>query len=112
MNIGALVPSESDVAKLPRLPRFEHSLDRASGCEDAVGVGIADDFVKLQQIDMVGLKAFQRFADLRGRSRFVAAIDLCHQECLLPVTIAQSLAHANLALTAVVIPAVVEKVDA
>ena len=31
----------------------------ASGSEDAVRVGIANDLVKLQQIDAVGLQAFQ-----------------------------------------------------
>jgi hypothetical protein len=46
------------------------------------------------------------------RSRFlVAAVDFGHQESPLAIAVAQRLAHANLALAAVVVPAVVEKVD-
>ena len=40
------------------------------------------------------------------------AIDLGHQERLLTVTVAQRLAHANLTLPIVIVPAVVEEIDA
>jgi hypothetical protein len=49
--------------------------------------------------------------NLSGGGVLVSAIDLCHQEHLLPVTIAERLAHPNLADAAVVIPAVIHEGD-
>src|ERR1700686_1753844 len=49
---------------------------------------------------------------LLGGGLLSLAIDLGHQESLLTVTVAQRLAHANLALPIVIVPAVVEEVDA
>ena len=47
-----------------------------------------------------------------ARRRLLTAIDLGHQERSLTVSVSQSLPHALLALAPVVIPTVVEKVDA
>src|ERR1700691_3197562 len=50
--------------------------------------------------------------DLFCRGYAVSAIDLCHQECFLPIAVAQRSTHAEFTFSTVVIPAVVEKVDA
>ena len=76
------------------------------------GIVVANHFVKLQQIDGVGLQAAQGLVDLPGRALAGAAIDLGHEERFLAVSIAQGLAHADFAGAAVVVPAVVEEVDA
>src|ERR1700758_3229638 len=60
---------------------------------------------------MIGLQPLQRFIELGCCSRLSATVDLGHQKSLLPITIAQSLAHANLALASVVVPAVIQKID-
>src|ERR1700674_1957397 len=44
-------------------------------------------------------------------SSFISAIDFGHQKGLLSITIAQRFAHSNFALSAVVVPAVIEKID-
>src|SRR5579884_304905 len=111
MDLRDLVSGESDVANFSCLLRFHSSFHPAARCEDPLRIIHANDFVELQQIDVIGLKAAKRFVDLiAGRFR-VAAIDFRHEESFLAITIAQSLAHANLALSTVVIPAVVEEVD-
>src|ERR1700694_4421640 len=88
MDVRALVPGESDEANLPGFLRLQDGLHRASGGKNAVGIGIANDLVKLEQINSVGLEALQRIIDLTCCSRLVSAVDLRHQECLLPIAVA------------------------
>ena len=59
MNVGTLVAGEADVSDLPLLLGFEHGLHAAATGEDAVGIGVANHFVKLQQVNVVGLQAAQ-----------------------------------------------------
>src|SRR5216684_8074391 len=66
----------------------------------------------LNQVDAVGLQTLQRFVELPRGFGFRAAVDLRHQERLPPVAVAKRLAHADLAGAFVVVPAVVEEVDA
>ncbi len=73
---------------------------------------IADDLVMLHEIDAVGLEASKRLIQLSRRLDFRPSVDLCHQEDVLPVAIAQRIAHPYFARAVVVIPAVVEEVDA
>src|SRR5690348_4668292 len=61
---------------------------------------------------MIGLKASQGLVDLCQRSLAIATINLRHQKCFLAIAVAERLSHANLALTAVIVPAVVEEVYA
>jgi len=61
VDVGTLVSSESDVADLSLLLRFEDGLHAAAFREDAVGIGVADDLVKLEKIDVIGLEAAQGF---------------------------------------------------
>src|SRR5208283_4689719 len=88
-----------------------HSFQCASDGKNAFRVGVADYFVKLEKINPVGLKAAQGFIDLASSGRFRASIDLGHEKGLLTIAVAQSVAHADFTLAAVVVPTVVEKID-
>jgi hypothetical protein len=68
--------------------------------------------MELQKINYVRLQAAQRLLDLSGGGVLIPAIDLRHQEDLLPVTIAERLAHPDLTDTVVVVPAVIHESDA
>ena len=65
MDRRALVAGEADVADLALLARPQHGLQRAAWREHALGIVHADDLVELQQVDVIGLQALQRFLDLR-----------------------------------------------
>src|SRR6266436_819390 len=106
------VAGETDVADLAGFFRFEDGFHTAAGSEDALRVGDANDFVELEKINVVGLKAAQRFIELRCGGLAGLAIDFGHEEGLLTVAVAQRLAHADLTAAAIVVPAVVEEVDA
>src|SRR3974390_1433222 len=112
MYIGTLVPGESYVAELTLLLGLEHGLHAPAFAEDAVGIAIADHFVKREQIDVVGLEAPERFFELLRSGLFRLAVDLGHQEWFLPVALEQGFAHGGFALSAVVVPTVGEKFDA
>src|SRR6266849_2570416 len=111
MNVGTFVACEADVANLSRLLCFEHSFYRSACGKNAVRIVVANYFVELQKIDAIGLKAAQRLADLARSRSFRAPVDLGHEKCFLPIAVTQSIAHADFALAAIVIPAVVEKIE-
>src|SRR5207249_9835026 len=112
MNRGVFVPRESDVADLTGLLGLEHGLLRTALSEDPVRVLQADDLMVLHQINMIGLQALERFVDLLGSSLLRAAVDLGHEENFVPVTVAQGLAHADLAAAVMVVPGIIHKGDA
>jgi hypothetical protein len=66
----------------------------------------------LHEIDVGDLEALERFVDLAGGDGFAAAVDFCHEEGFVTVAIEQGLTHADFALAAVIVPGVIEKVDA
>src|SRR5690242_16696994 len=105
MDVGALMSGKANKSDLSYLLRLLCGFHRTTRRKHSVRVGIANDFVKLQQIDRVSLESLQRLVQLLAGSRFGAAIDLGHQERLLAVAIAQSPSHANFALAVVVVPA-------
>ena len=61
---------------------------------------------------MIGLQPAERFVDLLGRARLGVAVNLGHQECFLPIPVLQRFPHADFAVAAVVVPAIVEEIDA
>ena len=67
--------------------------------------------MELEQIDSVSLQAAERLVDLGRGGCLCAPIDLGHEKRLLPIAVAQRVAHADFTLAAVVAPAVVEKID-
>jgi len=73
-------------------------------------VGVANDFVKLNQIDPIGLQPAERVVQLLCGGLGVAPINLGHQKYFLAVPVAQGFAHSDFADAAVVIPGVIEKV--
>ena len=57
MNVRILVAGEADEAHFARFLCLEHGFHGAAVGEDAVGVFETNHFVKLHQVDMVGLQA-------------------------------------------------------
>src|SRR6266446_4305028 len=112
MDIRTLVAREADVADLARLLRLQDGLHPSAYGKNAIRVRVANHFMELEKIDPLSLKAAQRLVDLTGSSGFGAPVDLGHQKCFLAITVAQRVAHADFTLAAVVVPAVVEKIDA
>src|SRR5712671_4999826 len=111
MNVGTLVACEANVANLAGLLRVEHCFHRSALGKNAVRIVVANYFVELQKIDVIGLKAAQRLADLARSRSFRAPVDLGHEKCFLPIAVAQRVAHAYFAIAAIVVPAVVEKIN-
>src|SRR6266404_583889 len=86
VNGRVLVSRKSDVTDLACLFRFQHRFKGPARSKEAIRVLHADIFMKLNEVDVVRLKPLQRFVDLHGSRLFRAAVELCHQECLLAVT--------------------------
>src|SRR6202049_3380980 len=74
MDVGALVTGESDIAHFAGLSRLEHRFNRAARRENQLGVGVANDFVKLNEIDSIGLQPAERVVQLLGGGRCVAPV--------------------------------------
>ena len=73
------------------------------------GIGLADHLVDLHEVDAIGAQALERLLELAlGRSGG-AAVELRHEKDAVAVSVRERLAHAALALAAVVVPAVVEE---
>src|SRR5208282_3030316 len=112
MNVWTLVTREADKTNLACLFGFQYGLHRTAFSKNAIRIRIANHFMELEQVNSIRLQPPQRFIELVYGCRFGSAIDLGHQKSLLTITMPQRIAHANFALSPVVIPAVVEKIDA
>src|ERR1700752_1075664 len=111
MNVRTFVAGEPDKTHLARFLGFERGLHATAFSKDTVWIRISNDFVELQQVNSIGLQSSQRFVELDCCRGFGSAVDLGHQKGPLAVTVAKGFAHSNFALSAVVVPAVVEKID-
>src|SRR5215472_9004279 len=111
MNVGAFVAGETDEPEFPGLLRFQDSFQRATRGKDAVRIGAANHFVKLKEVEVVGLEATEGLVNLARRGRLSAPVDFGHEEHPLAIAVAESFAHPDFAFTAVVVPTVVQKID-
>ena len=57
MDVRVFVSRKSDVADLARFFRFQQGGIRAFLIEDPIGVFVAQNFVVLDEVDVVGLQA-------------------------------------------------------
>src|SRR5947199_1149566 len=112
MDRGTLVSCEADVPDPPRILRLEGRLNRTPLGEDSVRILHSDDLVELQEVDDVRLEPPERLLDLPGGRRPRLPVNLGHQESSLPVAVPEGLPHADLALPLIVVPGVVEEIDA
>src|SRR5580692_9055713 len=110
MNVRALVPGKTNVTDFSLLPGSERRLHTAALSKNSRRISFANDFVKLQQIDVIGLQPPKRLFQLLLSRLSGLCIDLGHEKSLLTITIAQRFAHADFADSAVVVPAVVQEV--
>src|SRR5216684_1739375 len=112
MDDWAFVACEADVANLASLSRLQDGLHPSAFGKNAIRVGVANHFVELEKIDPVSLKAAQRLVDLTSSGGFGASVDLGHEKRFLTIAVAQRVTHADFTLATVVVPAVIEKIDA
>ena len=112
MDVRIFVAGESDVADFAGFLCGECRFHGAAVGEDAVGIVEANDFVVLDEINVIGLQAFEAGFDLAFGSLFGAAIDFRHQKNFLAIAVFQSFAHEDFALAFVVVPTVVHEGDA
>ncbi len=112
MDGGTLVAGEADVPDLARALRREHRFQRPVRPEYTLRIRHADHFMELHEVDAVGLQPAERFLDLLRGALLAAAVDLGHQKRFIAIPVAQRFSHAELARATVVVPAVVEEVDA
>src|SRR6266851_2771767 len=112
MDVWTLVACEADVANLASLSRLQDGLHPSAFRKNTIRVGVANHFVELEKIDPVSLESAQRLVDLTRSRSFGASIDLGHKKRFLAIAVTQRVAHADFTLAAVVVPAVVEKIDA
>src|SRR5689334_3068753 len=112
MYVRIFVSSESDVTDFPGRARFKQCGVRSLAVKDTVWIVKPDDLMMLDQIDVVDTEATQRFFKLSGSLLFGPSINLGHHKSAFAIAIAQRLAHAFFALAFVVVPTVVEKINA
>src|SRR5438876_1261600 len=112
MDRRTLVSREADVTDPPSVLRLEGRLDRPAVGEDPVRILHPDDLVELQEVDDVRLEPSERLPDLPGGSRPRLAVDLRHQEGSLSIAVPEGLSLADLAPPLIVVPGVVEEIDA
>src|SRR5438132_4976616 len=112
MHVGVLVPRESDVANSTRIASLDQRGVGPLLVKDPVRVLVPENLVVLDEVDAIDPEPPERFFQLAGRLLLRTAIDLRHEKGLLAVAVAQGLSHADLARPFVVVPAVVEEVDA
>src|SRR5579871_5631754 len=112
VNSRVFVAGKADVAKLARLTRLDQGRVRTLLIEDSMRVFEPDDLMVLDQVDPVSLQAPEGLVQLSSGLRLRPAIDLSHQEYLVPVPFAEGPAHPDLAGSIVVVPGVVHEVNA
>src|SRR5260370_30696582 len=112
MYARIFVASESDVANLPSFARFKERGVRSLRMKDTVRIVKPDDLVVLDQINVGGLQTLKRCVELFAGFFPGSSIDLGHHKRTVAVAVTQRPAHAFLTLSIVVVPTVVEKVDA
>ena len=112
MDCGVLVAGEANVPDLAGFASGNRGFDCAADAEDAVGIFHPDDLMELHKVDHVCLQTAQRLFELLIIRVRGAAVHLGHEQDLLPVAVAECLAHANLGQAVAVIPAVVHESDA
>ena len=87
VDLRALVAGEADVADLAGLLRLLEDIDDVAGTEGLLRIARADDFVDLHEVDVVGLQAMKRIVELLLGGGGGAAVDLGHEEGLLPIAV-------------------------
>src|SRR5205085_1203615 len=88
MNVWTLVSGKADVTNLALFFRFECRLQASARAQNSCRISFANHLVELQQINMVGLQAAQRFFELLHGGFPSLAVNLGHEERLLPIAIA------------------------
>src|SRR5437879_7201728 len=111
MDARVFVSRETDVTNFAGLSSSNKSGIGSIGIENAVRIFVAENFVVLDQVNLVHTEPLQRFIQLPCGGLFRAAVNFGHQESLRAIPVAQRFSHPVLAGAIVVVPTVVEKID-
>ena len=81
VELRVLMAGKADIADFSLTLCVDHGLQCTTLSKDPVRIVSTDNFMELQEINMIGLESRKRFVDLAGGRDPVAAVNLCHQEC-------------------------------
>ena len=112
VDVGALVAGEADKANLALFPGLLQHLDDVTRLKSLLRVSHANHFMNLDQVDMVRLEPGQGLLQLLLSRGAGASVELCHQESFVAIAVGEGFPHALLAGAVVVVPAVIEKINA
>ena len=112
MHARIFMAGEADIPNLAGIACLHKCGVGSFIIKDAMRIFVPQNFMMLDEIDALDLQTLKRFIQLPGRFLLRTAIDFRHDKCLFAVAIAKRFAHADLARPFVVIPAVVQEVNA
>ena len=113
VNAGIFVSGESDRPHFPLLLSLQQRLSRAARGEDQVRISFVNHFVDLPDVQVIGLQSPQRFFQLLHGHIFAASVsaDFGHDHGLVALPFQRGAQHF-FAVTVVIVPGIVEEVDA
>ena len=111
VDAGVFVAGEADEAEFAGFAGGDGGREGGARGEDGFGVGHADDFVELNEVDDVGLEAAEGVFELGVEAFGGVAVGLGHEEDLVAVAVAEGLSHALFGAASVVVPGVVHEGD-
>jgi hypothetical protein len=100
---------KSYISNLAGFFRILHGFHSAAFRKDPIRVFHSYYFVKLHQVDTVGLQSFEGLVNLVSSRAFCAAVDLAHEKHFVAITVTKGLSHTDLAASVMVIPTVIHK---
>src|SRR5581483_1894814 len=109
MDMRVLVSGEADEPEFAGLLGLDERGVGAVLGEGTIRIFVADYFVMLDEVDVVGLQTAEGFVELFGGFLFGSAVNFGHEEDLVAVTIAERLAEAGLTEAVVVVPGIVHE---
>src|SRR6266849_3793324 len=112
MHPRIFMAGESDVPQLAGLARRDQGGVGPVFVKDSMRIFETKNFMMLDKIDAIDLQTFQRFVELLSRFLFRPAVNLGHDKSLRSIAIAKGFAHASLAPAFVIVPTIIQKVDA
>src|SRR5690242_14374047 len=96
MDARIFVSGETDVSNLTCCASSNQGSVRTIGIENAVLIFVTQNFVMLDQVNVIHAEPAKGFVQLIGSRSPRAAIDLGHKERLGTIAVAQGFAHPDL----------------
>src|SRR6266850_8601243 len=112
MHPRIFMAGESNVPQLASLTRRGQGSVGPVFMKDSMRIFETKNFMMLNKIDAIDLQTLKRFVELLSRFLLRPAVNLGHDKSLRPIAVAKGLAHASLAPAFIIVPTVIQKVDA